>query len=269
MCHPTTDIPVAEQVAATTKPCAPVLRCALKKRLHVEVAVDREVEEHDALSSASTPPPEADEDNNTDCAPWTSHKRACTPLDRRVCIRISHDVRYIPDLTCLAGDEPESSHARKCSADDGVGNEGADGMEETKFVDGPSPEAVVVDQLVMAVTSSCDTTSVCPILKALVTTGASDLLSRVHERLVCMGERIKRRGKVQILPSNALLGREAAPLICFLHESVGRSSALIEAFQDRGSPAFADVDADLALTPDQRSTAAAMVVLSKLAPAKR
>lgn len=266
MCHPTTDISVAEQAAATTKPCAPALRCALKKRLHVEADVDQNAD-HDALrSSATTPPPQADEDDTTECASWTTRKRACTPVDRRVCISCAHDVRYIPDLTSLAGHEPESG-----ASIEGESNEGADddGIEETKFVDGPSPEAVVVDQLVMAVTSSCDTTAVCPILKALVQTGASDLLSRVHERLVRMGERIKRRGKVQILPSNASLGPEAGPLICFLHESVGRSSALIEAFQDHKSAAFSGIDADLALTPDQRSTAAAMVVLSQLASAKR
>ena len=264
MCHPTASESFTE-LAATQRPCAhdvPAQRCALKKR-GLEVVVEHE---DDALSSASTPPrsPLPDDINADDSGTWTTRKRAA--LGRpRVCIKSASDVRYIADLACLAdeeqgGDREQTRHSvcSKCDSRDSI--------EETKFIDGPSPEAVVVHHLVTAVTSTSNTSSVCPILKAMVKTGARDLLKRVHERLICMGDRLSRRGKVSMLPANALLGPEVVPLLCFLQESVKRSAALIDKFQDRNLSvaAFDHIDADVALSNDQRSTAAAMLVLSTL-----
>jgi hypothetical protein len=198
-----------------------------------------------------------------------------------VCISSASGVRYIDSLECLAAHRNEEDHGTQAAqASLRMTNETArccepDASEETKFVDGPSPEAVIVDKLLQAVTSTSDKAAVCPILKALVQTGARDLLWRVHARLVCMGERIRRRGKVSMAPSSpsSSLGPEAAPLVCFLQESVGRSSALIETFKDLDSHAFSQID-DASFTPDQRSTAAALFKVSALhgkapAPVKR
>ena len=260
ICHPTAGESVTE-LAATQRPCAhdvPARRCALKKR-GLEVVVEHE---DDALSSASTPPrsPLPDDINADDCVTWTTRKRAALGRSR-VCIKSASNVRYIAEL---ADDEHggERAQIRACSECDS-----RDSIEETKFIDGPSPEAVVVHHLVTAVTSTSNRSSVCTILKAMVKTGARDLLKRVHERLICMGDRLSRRGKVSMLPANALLGPEVVPLLCFLRESVKRSAALIDKFQDRNLSvaAFDHIDADVALTNDQRSTAAAMLVLSTLA----
>lgn len=260
MCHPTIEMSIAVHSAATNKPfvCAqatPVSRGILKNRRHSYPEADLEVElDDDARSSAATPPPH---DTESSVCVWVTRKRACVPGGRRVCIKTSSDLRYIDDIaaltnSCTAWPRPIT---------------GADAVEETKFCDGPSPEAVVVDRLLLAVTSTSDTASVCPILKALVKTGASDLLSRVHERLLTMDGRIGQRGKVSMLPSTASLGHESAPLICFLHESVVRSTGLVAKFQDRNAQVFEAVDAeDAGLEPSQRSTAAALLLLSMMPP---
>jgi hypothetical protein len=187
-----------------------------------------------------------------------------------VYISSASEVRYIDSLECLAAHRNEEEDTQAAQASLRMTNDPAkcdkpDTSEETKFVDGPSPEAVIVDKLLQAVNSTSDKAAVCPILKALVQTGARDLLWRVHARLVCMGERIRRRGKVSMAPSSSSssLGPEAAPLVCFLQESVGRSSALIETFKDLDSHAFSQID-DASLTPDQRSTVAALFKLSAL-----
>jgi len=95
-----------------------------------------------------------------------------------------------------------------------------------------------------------------------VQTGTSDLLNRVHERLLAMDRCITHRGKVFLLPSDGSLGHESAPLICFLHESVGRAKGLVDKFQDRTTQVFQKVDASL--LSSQRSTAAAMLMLSQI-----
>ncbi len=255
MCQTNDQTPTAAHAAAA--PCAappPPGRGGLKKRgaacLQIRVHPNEEPED-DVLSSAATPPPRA-ADAGAGSVPWVTRKRPCPPGGRRVLISRATDVRYIAGLTRLA-DERRGGAA----TDEG---RPPDGVEATKFGDGPAPEAVVVERLVGAVTSgaSCEKTAVCPILKALVRTGARDLLRRVHERLTCMSDRVRKRGRVSVLPSSAVLGSEAAPLLCFLHESVGRSAALIDQFaQPAGLPAADSAE----LTADERCTAAAMALI--------
>jgi len=258
---------------AATTPLAelpPARRGALKKRnvacLQIRPDDDR-LDDDDALSSASTPPPRAD-GAGAERVPWVSCKRPCAPGSRRVLINSAADVRYIAGLTHLADEQRrDAAAARGRSArapNDAVDDDESgppDGVEVTKFCDGPAPEAVVVQKLVGAVTSTCETMAVCPILKALVRTGARELLQRVHTRLVCMGDRVSERGRVSVLPSSAQLGKESAPLLCFLRESVGRSMALVDKFQDLSLSAPAD---SAGLTQDQRCTAAAMALILSL-----
>jgi len=252
MCHSPTEMPATLFAAATNKPSArapSALRGVFGKKRSCLDSLEHGhgcESDDDARSSAATPPPEAL------CAAaqnkWVPHKRACSP---RVRIGSAVDVLYIDDLAALAHPtEPDD-------------NERCEGVEEVKFVDGPSSEAVVVDRLLLAVASMGDTAAVCPILKVLVQTGASDLLNRVHERLLAMDRRIAQRGKVFLLPSSASLGHDSAPLICFLHESVGRAKGLVQKFQDRTAQVFEEVDAGL--LPSQRSAAAAMLLLSQIA----
>ena len=212
----------------------------------------------DALSSASTPPPDASR-----CS-WVPRKRACRAGARRVCISDASRVRYIASL-CHEACEQGSGSGSSCEASPQAPRtlDEADCVEETKYIDGPAPEAVVVDQLCAAVMSQCDTAAVCPILKALVKTGAKELLSRVHQRLLCMDERVRRRGKILVLPSSTRFGLEACALIRFLRESVLRSRELVDKFQDRTCAVFAEVDASLDL--ERRNTAAALVLLGKRA----
>jgi hypothetical protein len=258
---------------ASTMPLAefpPARRGALKKRkvscLQIRPDDDR-LDDDDALSSASTPPPRAD-GASAERVPWVSCKRPCAPGSRRVLINSEADVRYIAGLTRLADEQRRDAagawgRSARAPSDAAADDESGppDGVEATKFGDGPAPEAVVVEKLVGAVTSTCETTAVCPILKALVRTGARDLLERVHKRLVCMGDRVSERGRVSVMPSSAQLGKESAPLLCFLRESVGRSMALVDKFQDPALSAPAD---SAGLTQDQRCTAAAMaLILSK------
>jgi len=259
---------------AVTAPLAklpPARRGAIMKRnvwcLQIRPDDDRldddRLDDDDALSSASTPPPRAN-GTGAERVPWVSCKRPCAPGSRRVFINSAADVRYIACLTRLAEQRRDAATAwgrsarapSDAAADDESGP--PDGVEATKFGDGPAPEAVVVEKLVGAVTSTCETTAVCPILKALVRTGARDLLQRVHKRLVCMGDRVSERGRVSVLPSSAQLGKESAPLLCFLRESVGRSMALVDKFQEPALSAPAD---SAGLTQDQRCTAAAMALI--------
>ena len=238
-------------------------RCGgLKRRCAASVYDSRSCEE-DALSSAATPPPEADA---VDASLWSPCKRACVPSVRRVRISSTSGVRYIKDLKRLAEDECNVATGNKVREEDpedaGEPDE-ADGVETTKFIDGPSPEAVVVDQLVQAVTSTCDTTSVCPILKTMVQTGAQELLQRVQERLQNMDQRIQDRGKVSMLPSGSVLGPDTSGLLWFLRESAGRSTSLISAFHNSAASVYDDIDAKLELSPDQRNTAAAILALSR------
>jgi hypothetical protein len=218
----------------------------------------------DAWSSASTPPPDVGE---AECG-WVPRKRARRAGGRRVCISDASSVRYIATLChdapglgvqgsgCAAGQQAPARSA------DPSGSEGRpDGCEDTKYMDGPAPEAVVVNHLLSAVAVKNDATSVCPILKTLVKTGARELLGRVRERLRCMGERVGRRGKISVLPSSTLAGPEACTLLHFLQESVSRSCELVDKFQDRDCPAFEAVDADL--DAERRNTAAALVLLGK------
>ena len=226
----------------------------------------------DAWSSASTPPPDSGE---AECG-WVPRKRARRAGGRRVCISDVSSVRYIASLchdaplSAGGGTGPgaqgsgcgEGQPTPACPADPS-GSEGRpDGIEETKYIDGPAPEAVVVNHLLSAVVFKNDAASVCPILKALVRTGARELLGRVGERLSCMGERVGRRGKISVLPSSTLAGPEACTLLRFLRESVRRSYELVDKFQDRDSPAFAAVDVDL--DAERRNTAAALVMLGQL-----
>ena len=251
MCHPPVEMPATLFAAATTKPGARApmtLRGILGKKRgrldSLENGPGCESDE-DARSSAATPPPEAP--GAATAHQWAPLKRACSPRVR-ICSAVG--VCYIDDLAALA-------HPTK--PDD---TDRAEGVEEAKFVDGPSPEAVVVHRLLLAVASMGDTAAVCPILKVLVQTGASDLLNRVHERLLAMDRRIAHRGKVFLLPSSGSLGHESAPLICFLHESVGRAKGLVDKFQDRTAQVFEEIDASL--LPSQRSTAAAMLLVSQI-----
>jgi len=252
MCHPPIEMPATHFAAATTKPSArapPTLRGILgKKRSRLETWGPGCESDDDTRSSASTPPPEVPV--AATAHQWMPLKRNCSP---RVRIASAVGVRYINDLAALAHSaEPDYTDSGR-----------TEGVEEAKFVDGPSPEAVVVDRLLLAVASMGDTAAVCPILKVLVQTGASDLLNRVHERLLAMDRRIAHRGKVFLLPSSASLGHDSAPLICFLHESVGRAKGLVQKFQDRTAQVFDEVDAGL--LPSQRSAAAAMLLLSQMA----
>jgi hypothetical protein len=256
MCQPNDTAPVTAHGAAAARAAPPPSRRGgLKKRGAACLQIPHNEEpEEDALSSAATPPPCAAANARAEDAPWVTHKRPCPPGGRRVLISRASDVRYIAGLTRLADER------RGGAAADQAGDGPPDGVEATKFGDGPAPEAVVVERLVGAVTSgaSCEKTAVCPILKALVRTGARDLLRRVHERLTCMGDRVSERGRLSVLPSSALLGREAAPLLCFLRESVGRSAALVDQFaQPAGLPAADSTD----LTADERCTAAAMALI--------
>ena len=260
---------------AATAPLAelpPARRGALKKRnvmcLQIRPDDDR-LDNDDALSSASTPPPRSEPPRSVGAdaerVPWVSCKRPCAAGSRRVLINSAADVRYIAGLTRLADEQRRDAAAawgRSARApNDAVADDKfapPDGVEATKFGDGPAPEAVVVEKLVGAVTSTCETSAVCPILKALVRTGARDLLQRVHKRLVCMGDRVSERGRVSVLPSSAQLGKESAPLLCFLRESVGRSMALVDKFQE---PALWAPSDSAGLTQDQRCTAAAMALI--------
>ena len=258
MRQPDDETPAAAHAAAA--PCAappPARRGGLKRRgaacLQIRVHPNEEPED-DVLSSAATPPPREAADAGAGDAPWVTHKRPCPLGGRRVLISRASDVRYIAGLTRLA------DQRRGGAAEDEAEGGPPDGVEATKFGDGPAPEAVVVERLVGAVTSgeTCEKAAVCPILKALVRTGARDLLRRVHERLACMGDRVSERGRVSVLPSSALLGREAAPLLCFLRESVGRSAALVDQFaQPAGLPAAESAEQNA----DERCTAAAMALI--------
>jgi len=144
MYHSPIEMPVTLFAAATTKPSAraPALRGVFgKKRSRLDSLEHGPgcESDDDARSSAATPPPEAL------CAAvlnnWVPLKRACSP---RVRIGSAVGVRYIDDLAALAHPtEPDD-------------NDRAEGVEEAKFVDGPSPEAVVVHRLLLAVASMGD-----------------------------------------------------------------------------------------------------------------
>ena len=263
MRHGPTTMTRADESEMTVKDCASApapRRGALKRRCPEQAHHKRASDDEDALSSASTPPPEA-------CTIGPLCKRACA-ANRRVCISSTSGVRYIKDVDAPAVNDLGHTACRHVSwpgacAAAAETRDDTDDVEETKLADGPAPEAVIVDRLVRAVTSSCDATSVCPILKAMVTTGATDLMWRVHARLTEMRARIGKRGKVSMLSTSSSLGADASPLLHFLLESVSRSTGLVETFCDRSLSASAADHSDLSHA--QHTTAAAMALIADLA----
>eukprot|EP00960_Hanusia_phi_P067058 766538-Hanusia_phi.AAC.2 len=102
--------------------------------------------------------------------------------------------------------------------------------EETKNNDGPSAEALILDELVTAMILKNDSNAICPVLKRMILKGSKDTFSKVRERIAFTINRIKESGKVSLLPSNTLLGPASIQILQFLDESVKRSVSLIDSF---------------------------------------
>ena len=102
--------------------------------------------------------------------------------------------------------------------------------EETKDNDGPSAEALILDELVNAMILKNESSAICPILKRMILKGSTTIFTRVRERITLTINRIKDAGKVSLLPSNTVLGPASIQILQFLDESVKRSVSLIDSF---------------------------------------